>query len=219
MNKLSAASVEAEIGFEQPELSVEERDNGILLSGSFIVTDGSGKIEKLGPLTRFEVAILLPLGFPESEPIVFETGGRIPKTMDRHVYPESKCCCITIWETWYLTATDRTLRGYLLGPVNNYFFGQYYFEQTKEWPLGEWDHGLEGILDAYAEILGIPSDEAVIRRYLIVLKQDWPKGHNPCPCGSGKRLRKCHRANLTALHENIPRKIAAEMLGTIDRLQ
>ena len=218
LHQLTASSVESEIGFIQPELTISEEASFIRLSGSFVVSDGSGRISASGPLTQFDVDIWLPKNFPKKEPIVFETGGRIPRILDRHIYPKTGNCCITIWETWLINTTNAGIGEYISGPVNNYFFGQHYFEEYSKWPFGDWDHGLGGIVDAYAELIGCPPDEKIIERYLHILKLDWPKGHLPCPCGSGKKIRNCHRDEIGVIHQRIHPWIATEMLRTIEAL-
>ena len=67
-------------------------------------------------------------------------------------------------------------------------------------------------MEAYADALGIPHKKKDLIYHLRLLSKDWPKGHWLCPCGSGKRLRHCHRDDLMALHEKVPPQIAKRML-------
>lgn len=218
MPKLSSHDVESEVSFYQPDLAVREDEKHIVLSGDFIVTDGSKNADSSGPLTRYSVEIFVPRNFPNGEPTVFETGGRIPRVLDRHIYPKWGACCITIWETWLLLEPNKTVLQYLMGPVNSYFFSQFYFERKQVWPLGEWKHGEQGILDAYGEMLGCEPEENAVRRYLNTLTPKWPKGHLQCPCGSGEPLRRCHRSEIEVIHERIPPNVAAQMLRKINAL-
>lgn len=35
-------------------------------------------------------------------------------------------CCVTVWEHWLMSANELSIAGYLNGPVNEYFRGQYW---------------------------------------------------------------------------------------------
>lgn len=105
------------------------------------------------------------------EPAVYEIGGRIPRKPSRHINPNGDCC-ITVWEHWLLTAADNSFANYLEGPVNEYFLGQYRYEQTGKWPFGERAHGQAGLLEAYVQILGVSPRHRTVAYYLRLLSQD-----------------------------------------------
>lgn len=211
---LNLAEVEAVIVFNQPRLAASASADGIVIEGTFLVHERPGAVSPGGPLTAYEIRVTLKEDFPESEPVVFETAGRIPPTADRHVYPDAGNCCITVWEHWLATATDRSFAAYMNGPFRQYFLSQFVFETTGKWPLGEHAHGLPGLEEAYLHALGI-NDLNKLVPYLKNLSHSSPKGHWKCPCGSGKRLRNCHREGLTALRARIPPALAERMLAKL----
>lgn len=182
-------------------------DNGKpILRGSFpIVHDGQ-------VLDRFLIEISFPDGI-RKPPLIREIGGRIPRTVDRHVFSNGAIC--TEVPELTLLRGAYSLRSYLDGPVRNYFIGQSLVEQGKRWPFGEWSHGKSGLLEAYSTILGVP-DERRIRKYLECLSHRKIKAHSKCPCGSGKPIRDCHAIRVRELHENIPSRIARQALERLN---
>ena len=212
---LTLFEVQAAIAFEQPGLRATEIDDRLLVEGTYVVTDGNAVCDPAGPLARYTVRIELSQAYPRVEPRVFEAGGRIARDPDHHINGDGDCC-VTVWENWLATAPDVGIAAYLGGPLREYFLGQFWFEKTGSWPFGERAHGMEGMEEAYADALGITNQRPNILYHLRLLRQPWPKGHWPCPCGSGQHLRRCHSGELWLLHRRIPPGLARTM---VTRLQ
>lgn len=205
----------AAIAFDQPGLTAARNGAGISVTGAFLVAESLYAISPAGPLISFDIRIEIKGKYPSDEPRVFETGGRIPRTIDRHINTDGDCC-VTIWEDWLVRAYDTSFAAFLNGPLREYFLGQYVFERTAKWPFSERPHGSDGLYEAYAEILGIRNRKKDVTYYLRLLSKDWPRGHWFCPCGSGKRLRHCHRDDLAALHAKVTPPLARRMLRRLD---
>lgn len=141
----------------QPELSAKGRDGYIAVTGKIVVRDD------LGPLDSFEIFMAIPPDFPLDEPVVWEIGSRIPRTADRHVFEKDGNLCLGVWEAWLAKTPCVSFAAYMAGPVADYFFGQALVEIGESWPFGERDHGLPGVLDAYAEVLGLAADLGAIK--------------------------------------------------------
>lgn len=201
--------IERAVATHQPELAVSTTDALILLEGRFVVSGPSG------PFDFYEVRVGVSPEYPAHEPIVFEIGGRIPKRIDRHIFPKHGDSCLGVWEEWLLTSPDHRFGTFLTGPMHDYFLSQSHFEATGEWPFGERSHGKQGVLEGYAALLQLPCDEGLLAAYLFVLSRDHLKGHVTCPCGSGKKLRNCHRAELQDLRQRIPAHMAERMYKRI----
>lgn len=210
-SRLTLEEVKVAIAFDQPKLRAARDGPKIHVGGSYLLFEDGAVANPAGPISEFDVEIVLSDRFPSQEPQVFEVAGRIPRSADRHVNPDGDCC-VTVWEHWLACARNHSFAAFLSGPVSEFFLGQYWFEKTGTWPYGERSHGLDGLEEAYAEALGIPNRKKDIIYHLRLLSKDWPKGHWLCPCGSGKLLRHCHRDEMTALHERIPPRIARRML-------
>lgn len=191
----------------QPELHVSTDGNDIVVDGVFVISSPEG------PFDSYNIRMTLTEEFPLEEPRVFETGNRLPRIIDRHVFP-SGACCLGIWEEWLVTS-DRKFDTFLTGVLHDYFVSQTYFESRGEWPFGERSHGDKGVYESYSEVLGTPDDENIVCDYLKILSQSVIKGHSRCPCGSGERLRKCHINSIFELRSKVPVDLAKRMLNRV----
>ena len=188
--------VEAVLQRLQPELSSSLVEGSICISGNLICTGDDG------PFDAFEISAFLPIGFPLAEPFVWETGERIPRTAERHIYPRPENCCLCVWEEWLWGKPDVDFEDFLVGPLQSYFVSQSIFEMTGEWPFDERDHDKEGLDQALAEMLSdIPN--VLMDQALAILSQPKMKGHARCPCGSGLRLRNCHYHELASARQKL----------------
>jgi hypothetical protein len=200
------AAVFARLAERYPTLAASRDEQGLLVSGWFPVADTDGEVD------RFLVEIRFPGGIG-AIPRIYETGGRIPRIGDRHVFTDGSICAEVPEVT--LARGDYDLIAYLDAPVRNYFLGQAFVEEGLPWPFGELRHNKPGLLQAYGDLLGV-SGEARIRAYLDCLTHDTIKGHWPCPCGSGKTLRRCHLDNLRALQPKVGSKVAKSAIAHLN---
>lgn len=189
-----------------------------MLEGRYFVYEDKSTPNPSGPITFFDIKIGVPDTFPIDQPLVLETGGRIPRTLDRHIYGEGHCC-INVWEEWLVSAADQSFSSYMNGPLRNYFLSQYRFEQTGEWPFGERAHGYDGLIEAYAETLGIEVDAAKVKNCLQLLSRKKIKGHWLCQCGSGKRIRDCHQQIFSELRQKITPEMARRMNSRLIKME
>ncbi len=210
---LKLEELKAAIAFDQPKLHIRLDEPHFLIEGSFLVVEGTPAAAD-GPITEFAIRVEVSRHYPFVEPKAFEVDGRIPRNPDRHINGDGDCC-VTVWEHWLATSADHSISSYLSGPLNEYFLSQFWFEKTKKWPFGERPHGDAGMEEAYADALGIANRREALIYHLRLLSQAWPKGHWPCPCGSGQTVRLCHREDLMSLHKRIPPLIAKLMLRRI----
>ncbi|MFA4974270.1 MAG: SEC-C domain-containing protein [bacterium] len=191
-----------------PELIASEEAGHLRFKGPF-------RIEYEGRrLDTYEIEIDLPQDYPDSQPIVRESAGRIPRAPDRHVNSDGALCICLPEEYWLHGFAERPLIDYISGPVRTYLLGNSLVELGAGWPHGEWAHGSEGLLQFYQEHLG-PIDGRILRGYLDYLARPEVRGHWLCPCGSGKVVRKCHMPALRRLRDRIPPSVAAKSLSML----
>ena len=184
---------------EYPSLHLFVSEGNFEVRGTFPVLDEAGRT-----LDEYVVAIELPRHYPDDLPIVRETAGRIPRTLDRHVLPSTGTCCVLLSDArWEEFPVGAPFSDYLAGPLRNYFLGQSIVEDGGKWPFGEWAHGPAAKRDYYRGLFQT-ENRATMRLFLEVL--GWPnlKGRARCPCGSGRRLSKCCRAKVDDLRAKIP---------------
>lgn len=199
-----------ESSVEFPALTWMEREKDFLLKGIIVLEQGGV------PFDEYEIELQIPHEFPALEPKLFEVGGRIEKTADRHINDDGSAC-YEVFEYWLATTSTPTVSEFLRTPVVNFFLSQTIFELSGEWPFRQRSHGIQGLFEATAEALGIECDADLIANHLRVLR-DWPsKGHHDCPCSSGRRFRDCHRDELKAVHQKIPPELAKRFVDRIVR--
>lgn len=196
-----------------PELSFSLEQGKVWVSGPLVLRNEAGR-----EVDRYEIAICLPDDYPRSVPTLFETGGKVRRHEDEHAYSNGEICLFVFGERWQHWPVGKTLRDFIEGPVRGYFIAHAHFRQTGDWPWGDRSHSEVGIFESYGELLGT-NDRAVILRYLHALAHERPKGHWLCPCGSGKRLRECHRDRVQELRAIINQEEAARALGEIRSME
>lgn len=189
--------VQAETTARYPELAFEVRGELVWLAGPLPLRDARG-VE----IGRYEIAVRLPRDYPRGAPDLYETGGKIARTADEHMYPSGRACLFVEGERWQHWPEGSTLVDFIDGPVLAYLIGHAHYTLKGSWPQGERSHGAGGILESYGELLGT-DDADVIEAYIDVLAANNPKGHWVCPCGSGERLRRCHRDHVNDLREKV----------------
>lgn len=197
-----------EVDANHPLLRVEIQD-GVYVVGVLLVHVDN---EAVG---SFPIVMGFPPDYPQSMPWVFESGDRIPKTLDRHVFTGSGVACLIVPEEWQ-AADDRSFHAFMAGPVRDYFLGQLIYDEKGSFPHGERDHGTEGLIESYSEMIGIENEEIAVRRWLRCLTKRQLKGHFDCPCGSGIRLRDCCLSQVREVQSRIPPELAVRMLARLN---
>lgn len=162
--------LETRLNSDLPDLGFSRRETNLFIYGTFPVIH-EGRI-----LEKYEIEILVP---PDREeiPTVWETGGRIPRHEDNHINPLFGDICLFVPdEIWMHYPPGSDILDFLNGPVRNYFIGISLKLRGKPWPFGERSHGISGIIESYAEMLG-NSEYEVIHQYLNLLSQPLVKEH------------------------------------------
>lgn len=202
----SFSEIEDFLQTRQPELTAEIADEGVSISGNFIVYAQDIAED------QFSVRILIPAGFPMEEPTVWELGERIDRTPDMHMNGSEGACCLTVWEAWLASTENPSFQAFMDGPVADFFLGQAIVERGGDWPFNEFPHYRPGLIQAFAGVLGHVDSEDGVIAYLTILSRPQIKGHFICPCGSGKVLRKCHRTEVEEVATRIHPALATKML-------
>ncbi|MFI5165151.1 MAG: SEC-C domain-containing protein [Thermoanaerobaculales bacterium] len=184
-----------------PNLHAFPGDDSLTVRGGFpVVVDGT-------TVDRFQIAVTVPGDYPRALPIMRETGGRIPRVPDRHMEPDGRACLFVEEEARTYFPPGSPLLRFFQGPINTFLVAQLHFENFGTWPFGQRSHGAAGIAEFYAERLQMSQLQAIVTA-VGYLRHREIKGHWPCPCGSGKRLRACHMRQILALHDIIPTEVA-----------
>lgn len=209
------AEVERYLAVDQPELSASLQGENVLVTGTYCLQPRAGNNLDHGCLDKFEIEVDIRRGFPETEPIVREVKGRIPRSVEHHINVELDTCCIEVWESWLAQNPEATIADFFELPLRNFFLSQVNHEQHGKFPFGEHDHGEPGKLAEYARLLECEPDRDKVVKVLKALKYSPPRGHWDCPCGSGKRIRDCCIDKLKRLSESISPHLAKRMLKAL----
>lgn len=167
----------------------------------------------------FSVDLRIPDDYPEGIPRLICRPEEIPWEEDRHVVTAGAACLCVSSEYRLHWPRGSDLTDFMESFVVPYFVRQAYYQAHGEWPSGqERRHGAAGIIESFSDTLaelGSPN-VATIERFLIMLaSHGHPKGSDPCPCGSGKRIRKCHRQLVWALRNNVDPQFARHDLSLL----
>lgn len=138
----------------------------------------------------YEVKIILPKDYPDTPPTAQETSGRIPRNYE-HISDDGTLCLGAPLEVRMVFAKHPTLLGFVEKLVIPYFYSYSYYEKNNKMPFGELSGGGKGILEYYRDLFNV-LEELHVAGLLKILADSNYRGHDDCPCESGKRLRQCH---------------------------
>jgi hypothetical protein len=203
--------VETLLAESWPTLRTEIRERRVAVTGTYPV-----RHEAL-IVAEYRVDVVLPDNYPGELPVVRELDGKIPREAEFHVNPADGTLCVVLPDEFWLEHDTCDLGAFLAGPLHTFFLGVLHYARFGEWPFGEHAHGSQGSFEFYCELIGT-SDRAEVLRYLGALGKLYPKGHWKCPCGSGKRLRKCHWKKLLALRAKVSRRRAVAAAAALAKI-
>ena len=219
------AAVEELLSQKHPGLSIRAINNGAVVEGVVVLRSADM------PFESFLVRIDLDDIPPKQQPRVFEIGGRIPKQDTHHVSSDGSLCVGVPEEIWLLLDGRFEIVRFIDDVVAPYLIGVACMLRGEAWPFGERSHGAAGICEFYGERFGT-KEPAHVLDIIEVLLAKAPKGHWPCPCGSGNVIRKCHHKELSELRARrvpadilqrsanvVARALMAEVAGRIGELE
>lgn len=175
---------------EYPCLSIKEKDSIQYLSGNIDLVDQEHIL-----WDTYKVEISPSVNFPYRFPIVYETGGQIPRNIDWHIFERTGNCCIKVVQEEILICHEGiSLLSFIKDQLIPYLFNQMY-RRKKGFFLNERSHGVFGPGEFYAEKLNVGEDIDLIIKLLQFIESSnkEPLRVSDCFCGSGKKYRKCHR--------------------------
>ena len=157
---------------------------------------------------EYPIEIIIPLD-NDKLPTVIETNNMIDSDYP-HRYSDGSLCLETSTTIRLRFVDGFDLVAWMDEFVEPYFFSYEYYDRYGSFPFGERPHGLNGVIHTYQELFHTDDLEkaCLLLRYAA---ESAYRGHAPCPCGSGERLRKCHGQYLQPFMMN-PKKKAIALL-------
>ena len=194
-----------------PTLMLDTSETPATVTGTLWLDSGIG----------FSVDLRIPDEYPDGIPRLICRHKEIPWEADRHVSSAGVACLCVSSEYRLHWPRGSDLTHFLECFVRPYFARQAYYQAHGHWPPGqERSHDAAGIIESFNETLaelGSPS-VATIERFLIVLaSHGHPKGCDPCPCGSGKKIRRCHKRLVWGLRNRVDPQLARFDLSLLRR--
>lgn len=186
-----------------PDFDIKVNGEVAICSGPLLIKDRTGK--RLG---YFEVMLISTSKYPFEFPVLREVSNKIPQTADRH--NPAGICCVCIRQIELIRSQKGiTLVEFLEEFAIPFFANQLYFEIKGIWINGDWKHGENGVLQFYEELFGVADHEVIKMEMLFFLKLGMMPRNILCPCGSGRKFKKCHLLifeTLTAIGSDEVRK-------------
>jgi len=166
----------------------------ILLTGWVdFLTSNDGTVE------RFDLEIRIPSTYPDDPPLAYENCGRIPSGNDRwHRHVDGSLCLGSPIEVRRRFFGEPSLNGYIKALVLPYLASFLARSPDGIPPQGELPHGVSGILQDYYRIFSV-KDPKVVVIFLSMLALRRIPGSSACPCGSGKKMKRCHAWRLNEI--------------------
>ena len=183
-------------------LHIEEDDASVLVRLKY---SGRGEVNKAKFFLNHFVEVEIPKAFPQDLPVTYEIGEKQIRNY-HHINPDIKGS--------FCLGTEFDIRNHL-GPQNDlkryfYLVADYitlylYYTSYGNVPLKERSHGEKGILEAYQDFLKIMDTHQIISLLSLVPVNNRYK-KLPCPCGSGRKMKKCHYHQLEQLNKSTNKK-------------
>lgn len=191
-----------ELLHDYPGLSLRPIVNGqVRLVGFLSFSAEANGLERIDD--AYEVEIAVPHSFPRGLPLVTETAGRIPNDFHRD---DDGSLCLGSPARQYLELNKApTLPGFVRTCLIPYLYGFSYREKHGRLPFGELDHGMKGIMKDLAALFGIDDEKSAQEMVRLAGMKKRNANKRRCPCGSGRRLGKCHNRKLNPLRQALGR--------------
>jgi hypothetical protein len=165
-----------------------------------------------GITTRVAVRVEFPARYPEHEPTAYDDEGRFPPSLDRHILRDGQCC---LWlpprSRWKPYDPDALLP--FLDEVALFIDRQLVYDATgsKEWPGGEYPHGRAGYGEFLREILAADRSKLDVLAP-VLLNRTRPERNDPCPCGSGRKFKRCHALGIWQVQRTVQSDLMTAIL-------
>lgn len=152
---------------------------------------------------EYDIEIIIPEEFPHALPTVNETAGRIPRSF--HKLEDGSLCLGSPVRLRLILVNTPSLVLFVEKCVIPYLYGHSHFEKYGILPFGELKHGREGLCQDLAALYGGNPVHAVPMFVRLTGMKRRQANKASCPCGSGRRLGRCHNRQVNELRSKLGR--------------
>lgn len=206
MQKLSLDKDLKEVLEMFPKLKLFEKDKKKSIRGEINIFDAAGNY-----VDSFDVRVAVPRNYPYGFPSLFETGNKFEHIPDRHISEDGSCCVCPLQESDLVSQKGITIKDFFLKYVIPYLANQLYFDSEEEWVNGDYEHGVEGILQYYKELFKVDDIKEVIN-LLSFFNSKKMNRNDDCFCGSGSKLKRCHLEDYNIIKNLSKTRIEKDLL-------
>lgn len=178
---------------------IPSREKDVVIRGTIAFQATHGDREVIAD--EYEVELVIHERFPESVPSIRELGGRIPDSF--HKLAGGGLCLGSPTRLRIGLVQHPTVLGFVEQFVVPYLYGHSYFIKHGEMPFSELSHGPKGLLEDLASIFDVEDEEAGQEMARLASKTRRVANKAPCPCGSGRRLGRCHHRRVNQLRREL----------------
>ena len=158
-----------------------------MLDGPFPVLDMKNSV-----IRHYLLKVSFPKNYPKWIPEVFMQEPGVHFVAERHMETNGRACLCLPHEIPKYLPDGISFEPFLNRLLNPWLIGQTCYDKQHCWPWSYRSHGTQGILEGFSELLGIDDLEIVGRFAKLLVRKKPAKGHELCPCDSGKKMRNCH---------------------------
>lgn len=178
----------------QPRLAMVDNRVEYIIQGVYEYSlDYNGRIAQ----GERNIKLIVQKDFPNSIPKLYVFD--YPEHME-HIYEDGNVCLATIGEIICFINENQSLIAFVDKFVNSFMYTLDWFEKYKTYPFGDRKHGYQGLLDYYLNDLKMTKNQYT--KMVIMISDNKYRGHLPCFCGSGKKLRNCHGKYMLPIIKN-----------------
>jgi hypothetical protein len=187
----------------QPGLQLRPMVNGELrIVGSLAFSADAPRRERI--CDEYEIELSVPMAFPGEPVVVRETGGRVPRNF--HTNRDGTLCLGSPTQLRLALLRAPTVKGFIDRCVIPYLYGFSYWKQHGELPFGELAHGSMGLRRDFAELFGVKDEALAVKLVRLGSRKKRIANKQPCPCGTRRRLGRCHHLAVNRIRDELGRK-------------
>lgn len=161
----------------------------------------------------YDVRIEAAEEFPERMAMAWEIGGCIPP--DYHKLTNGALCLGSRVGLRLQMGRSPSLLRFVERCVVPYLYGYSYSVKHGASPFGELEHGELASLQDLASLLRVEDLDLAFRYCTLAATKRRRANSRPCPCGSGRRLGRCHNRKVNALRKRVGRLVLVSEMRTI----
>jgi hypothetical protein len=184
----------------------------IRLTGELRVNH-SGPPHGLHIEASYQIDFRVPLEFPRALPLVYETEGKIPS--DFHRLNGGALCLGSPAGQRIQLGRAPSIGHFIDRVVIPYLYGHAHMVRVGKMPFDELAHGVAGLVDDARCIFGLPGAIPPCRGLELAAMRRRVANKRPCPCGSGRRLGRCHNRSINHARALMGRAVCLEHASLI----